>query len=44
MVIKIAVCDDERIALEAICAKITKTFEQCGIEARTDKYLSLIHI
>ena len=39
MVIKIAVCDDERIALEAICAKITKTFEQCGIEARTDKYL-----
>ncbi len=39
MVIKIAVCDDERIALDAICAKISKTFEQCGIEAKADKYL-----
>ena len=35
-----AVCDDDEIVCEAICAKIRKILLKCGIPANMDKYVS----
>lgn len=38
MRIKVAVCDDEPLALEAVCARIAKVFADCGVEARPERF------
>lgn len=37
--IKIAVCDDDEIVCEAICNRISKILQNCGLEAYCDKYV-----
>lgn len=38
--LNIAVCDDDEIVCEAICARIVKILHSCGIGAACDKYVS----
>lgn len=38
--LNIAVCDDDEIVCEAICARLCKILKNCGISAACDKYVS----
>lgn len=44
MKIKTAVCDDEKIALQAICGAIRKIFEGDGIVSETTAFSSLVEL
>lgn len=37
--IKVAVCDDDEIVCEAICNRIYKTLQSCGLDVSCDKYV-----
>lgn len=42
--LSIAVCDDDEIVCEATCAKVSKYFEECGIRAHCDSYVSAVSL
>jgi len=39
-ILSLGVCDDDELVCEAICMRIIKIFENCGIEVKCDKYVS----
>ena len=41
---KFAVCDDDEIVCEVICAKISKILTACGISVSCDKYVSPVSL
>jgi len=39
-ILSIGVCDDDELVCEAVCMRIIKIFENCGIAVKCDKYVS----